>query len=130
MAQLEEEIRQNEVLFLGTEVYAESKSGLKDIGVTHRLSCLMSKEEENQWITYATFDHTKADESEVPILPNLQFIIAPPNEQGIIVARSPMADEDLFGPFAKEFLDKGASFINEVIQSSDKIVSMYIVHMV
>ena len=62
-------------IYLGTAAYATLEN-LRLLGVTHRLSCLMTKEEEKAWISHI--------EGGAPI-PELTY--SEDVDEGIIVAR-------------------------------------------
>ena len=97
------------VLYLGTEAFLRTDE-FTALGVSHRLSCLMSSEEEASWMAYAGKVSTRK--------PELAFTSAH-DESGVMVARCPMADEDAFSStdVAVPMLDMGAAFIDEALQS-------------
>lgn len=104
-------------LYLGTECFVTS---IHKLGITHRLSCLMTHEEEKQWMEYADMD-----QSEITSLPVFQTSNTVEEQRSdgeggrISVCRCPMADEDLFGSLAKDFFNQGSAFIDESLRSSD-----------
>lgn len=113
-------------LFLGTEAFAMSEGGLARLGVTHRLSCLMTKEEEAEWMRYAGSLYDK----EVGVASIPPPILAPvlsttgsacDESSQSLIGRFPMADEDAFGPFAEPLLESGAAFIHEAMSKSASI---------
>jgi protein-tyrosine phosphatase len=96
-------------LYVGTAIFADTAGALADLGVTHRLSCLMSSEEEAQWMAFAGGNSSDR--------PHLTFTLHGPDSMGLVTARAPMADEDLFGPYAFTPLEKGAAFLNESLSA-------------
>ena len=97
-------------LYLGTEAYQRTAE-FAALGVTHRLSCLMSSQEEAEWMAYAG-----GAAGATP--PKLAFSTSQ-DASGIMVARSPMADEDAFSSTdaALLMLNEGAAFIDAALQS-------------
>jgi len=114
-------------LFLGTEAFALSKDGLLSLGITHRLSCLMTKDEETAWLAFAA--------GAIPTPPALTFTAG---EEGpvlepeglteslryggsIVFGRSPMADEDAFAPYARELLSSAARFLDDALKAGGNV---------
>ena len=100
-------------LFLGTEVFALRDGALAGLGVTHRLSCLMSPVEERQWMAYAAAATRDA--------PDLATFVTEADTGPVQVARCPMADEDAFRPFALARLQRGAAFIDAALSSGGRV---------
>ena len=102
-------------LFLGTEAFALSKGGLESLGCIRRLSCLMTKEEEDAWLAFAEGLRLEP--------PRLSFIAPTPedNSGSPLVARSPMADEDAFAPFAPAVLSQAAQFLHDALSKGGSV---------
>ena len=97
-------------LYLGTEAFHRTAE-FATLGVTHRLSCLMSSEEEAGWMDYA-------GGVEGARQPAISFSTSR-DESGVSVARCPMADEDAFSytDAAVSMLESGAAFVEAALQS-------------
>jgi hypothetical protein len=85
-------------LFLGTETFIKSKAW-SELNVTHRLSCLMSTHEEIEWMRYAE-NSSHGEVSGSCSQPTFNASTEMDDEDIIILCSCPMADEDLFAPFA------------------------------
>jgi len=98
------------MLYLGTEAFQRTVE-FSALEVSHRLSCLMSSEEEASWMAFAGGAAGTRE-------PDLVFTTSC-DESGVVVARCPMADEDAFSStdIAVPMLEKGAAFINEALHS-------------
>jgi protein-tyrosine phosphatase len=114
MAAVSQPVAEQPQLFLGTETFIKSKAW-SELHVTHRLSCLMSPHEEIEWMRYAeNSSHGEVSGSSQPTF-NASTEM---DDEGIILCSCPMADEDLFGPFAIDLLNYGAAFIDSALSSS------------
>ena len=77
-------------LFLGTKGFADRPGNLANLGITHRLSCLLTKDEEHAWEAFA---NNKTDAA----CPPLAYIaLDGDDDDRVQVARCPMVDEPLF----------------------------------
>jgi predicted protein tyrosine phosphatase len=109
-------------LYLGTEAFAFSEGGLASLGITHRLSCLMTREEEVEWLAYA------AEGTDTLAPPQLAFSVMHADATddsndtpATILARCPMADEDAFAPFAPELLANAAKFLDDALRAGGTV---------
>eukprot|EP00656_Telonema_subtile_P033314 TRINITY_DN3684_c0_g1_i1.p1 TRINITY_DN3684_c0_g1~~TRINITY_DN3684_c0_g1_i1.p1 ORF type:complete len:196 (+),score=60.77 TRINITY_DN3684_c0_g1_i1:155-742(+) len=96
-------------LFLGTAAFADKEGGLEELGVSRRLDCRMSPQQELHWVRYA--------EQHDPEPPVFTFEIEPTDS--VLLARCPMADEDLFAPLAEAQLLAGACFLHEAAEQGE-----------
>ena len=77
-------------LFLGTKGFADRPGNLSTLRITHRLSCLLTKDEEHAWEAFA-------NKTGAPCPPLAYIALDGDGDDGRVqVARCPMVDEPLF----------------------------------
>jgi hypothetical protein len=117
-------LEQTGELHLGTENVAVSASGLQELAITHRLSCLMTKEQEVAWMAFASGESDTFDRAEFSTTrgsgngtsSGTAAVQAP-----VEVALCPMADEDAFMPFAADLLEPAAAFMQRAVSTGGRV---------